>query len=274
MKNRILMASLMAGISLCGLGSLAQTPAVEPESTAPRGPGGPRISFAAMDLNGDGSVSEAEFDQARANRSGRGPGMGRGGAGPQGGRAGLGPVREESSTDKAEAPRREARDEADAPAVESKGDGPVRERARARDGEDLQLRERRRDRGNEGLRTPQDRPRMERMEQAERRSEERPEFRRGPRHGMGPGYGMGPGEGRDAGEGRGPGRWERPMNREQGLARVPRDGRGERGGRGPGREGMRQDGMRRGPVGSDVACPHCGRSVGGRWGGEGRGPRG
>lgn len=72
MKNLKYVASLIAGLGLSTLGVFGQPAGAESRGPTERGPGRPRLAFSELDLNHDGSVTEQEFDQARAALRGRG----------------------------------------------------------------------------------------------------------------------------------------------------------------------------------------------------------
>ena len=274
MKNRILITSFLAGVALCGLGAYAQPATPGPENQGNTGPGRPRMSFSTFDLNGDGSVTEDEFNKARSEMRGNpgpGGGMGRGpgnrGPGGPGGdvvrpresRLESGSVTPTPSTDSKE--RTEE-------SVERPEVGPRRERVR--DGEGAQMRERRRDGavGRPDGERPGMRQRADQMDRPGRDDWQAGEFRRVP------------GRGWDGGErqGRGPGGFQRDDRREMAAGRGPRPYRMERADRRPARDGMGPQGGRNGGQDAAGVCPNCGcpggpRDGGVRQQGEGRGPR-
>ncbi|MGE3309750.1 MAG: hypothetical protein AB7O66_07250 [Limisphaerales bacterium] len=296
MKTRIILTSILAAISLWGFNTLAQPASAESGDSgrpAPQGPGGPRMAFSTLDRNGDGSVSEAEFNQARSEMRGRmnqggGPGFLRG-PGPSGAddvrpRGERTPRSESASA----APDPDA-GERRAADVERPGRGPRRERALAGDGAGagIQRRERRQDgvAVGQGQGQGQGRGRGQGQGRAEFQRQGRPggPEARADRPGMQAFRGPRPELGR--GDRQGPGGMRRPERRDGVAGVAPMGPRGFRGpgmgqggndgGRRPARDGMGPHGARRlGPNAGGV-CPDCGCPLGrAQVGGGGRGPRG
>lgn len=273
MNHRIFITSLLAGLTLWGWSASAQPAEAGAPISDSHGPGRPRMSFSALDLNGDGSVSEDEFNKARSEMRGeRGPG---GGPGRGPGNRGMGgpgggvekprehePLAAPATPSAAAAPEERPRE-----FVETRDQGPRRERFR--DGEGAQIRERRHDgamerpeNGRRGLRH-----RSEWNDRPGRGNRDGGEFRRGPRDDWDRGGRLG----------RGPGGMYRGDRREMAAGELRR-AEMPRGERRAARDGMGPHGNRRGGPESEGVCPHCGRQGGPRddarrGDGEGRGPR-
>ena len=275
MNTRILITSILAGASLCGLGAFAQPAHPSPDSRpGETAPGRPRMSFSAFDLNGDGSVSEDEFNKVRSEMRG-GPGQGGGmGRGP----GQRGPGRPGGDMERPPEVRSENGPVTPPPAVESRerteefverpAAAPRQERAR--DGQGPQMRERRRD-GSMG-RPDGERPGMRRRadmnDRPGRGNREHGEFRRGP----------GPGADRRDGEGRGPAGFQGGDRRQMAGGPGPRSHGMAGGDRRPARDGMGPHRGERGGLNAGDVCPNCGcpngpRDGGPRQPGDGRGQR-
>lgn len=258
MNHRIFITSLLAGITLCGWTASAQPAEAGTPSSDSRGPGRPRMSFSALDLNGDGSVSEDEFNKARSEmRGGPGPGGGPGrGPGNRGMGGPGGGVERPRETEPQAAPATPsavaAPEERPREFVETRDQGPRGERTRIREG--APMRERRPD---GAMSRPEDgrrgvRHQAEWNDRPGRGYRDGGEFRRGPRDDSD----------RGGRQGRGPGGLHRGDRRE--MADDLRREDGPRGERRAVRDGMGPHGNRRGGPDAEGVCPHCGRQGGSR----------
>jgi hypothetical protein len=275
MNTRNLITSILAGATLCGLGAIAQPANPGPDNgPGDSAPARPRMSFAAFDLNGDGSVSEDEFNKARSEfRGGPGPGggLGRGpgqrGPGRPGGDVEL-PREARPETGPVNPPAAVESKERVAESLEQPEGAPRRERAR--DGQGPQMRERRRD-GSMG-RPDGERPGMRRQadlsDRPGRGNREGGEFRRGP----------GPGPDRRDGQGRGPAGFRGGDRRHMAAGPGSRADGMAGGDRRPARDGNGPHFGERGGSNAAGVCPNCGcqsgpRDGGPRHPGHGRGQR-
>ncbi len=277
MNTRNLITSILAGATLCGFGAFAQPANPGPDhGPGDSAPARPRMSFSAFDLNGDGSVSEDEFNKVRSEMRGgpgQGGGFGRGpgqrGPGPQGGDVerprearsenGPGPVEPSAAVESKERV---------APSMEQPEGAPRRERAR--DGQGPQMREPRRDgsMGRPGGERPGMRRRADWSDRPGRGNREGGEFRRGP----------GPGADRRDGQGRGPAGFQGGERRHMAAGPGPRSHGMAGGDRRPARDGKGPHFGERGGSGAAGVCPNCGCEQGPRDGrprhpGDGRGQR-